>query len=139
MQITTSIHITTFTDKETGCETGFSYFGARYCDPTLLTYWTAADPMADKYPSLSPYNYCHWNPLKLVDRTGMCADGWQLELTTGLWTKTDLRGGVEFLSGLTGAASFAAASGSRELSFSLMSNGLSTTNLIFGGLIDERW
>lgn len=108
-------------------------------DHELMTMWLSVDPMADKYPGISPYAYCHWNPLKLVDRTGMCADGWQLELTTGLWTKTDLRGGVEFLSGLTGAASFAAASGSRELSFSLMSNGLSTTNLIFGGLIDERW
>ncbi len=55
------------TGKETDCETGYSYFGARYYDPTLLTSWTAVDPMADKYPSLSPYNYCAWNPVKLVD------------------------------------------------------------------------
>ena len=60
----------TFTGKETDCETGFSYFGARYYDPTLLTSWTAVDPMADKYPSLSPYNYCAWNPMKLVDPDG---------------------------------------------------------------------
>ena len=59
-----------FTGKETDCETGFSYFGARYYDPTLLTSWTAVDPMADKYPSLSPYNYCAWNPVKLVDPDG---------------------------------------------------------------------
>ena len=59
-----------FTGKETDCETGFSYFGARYDDPTLLTSWTAVDPMADKYPSLSPYNYCAWNPMKLVDPDG---------------------------------------------------------------------
>ena len=60
-----------FTGKETDCETGFSYFGARYYDPTLLTSWTAVDPMADKYPSLSPYNYCAWNPMRLVDPDGM--------------------------------------------------------------------
>ena len=59
-----------FTGKETDCETGFSYFGARYYDPTLLTSWTAVDPMADKYPNLSPYNYCAWNPIKLVDPNG---------------------------------------------------------------------
>ena len=60
-----------FTGKETDCETGFSYFGARYYNPTLLTSWNAVDPMADKYPSLSPYNYCAWNPVKLVDPDGM--------------------------------------------------------------------
>ena len=59
-----------FTGKETDCETGYSYFGARYYDPTLLTSWTAVDPMSDKYPSLSPYNYCAWNPMKLVDPNG---------------------------------------------------------------------
>lgn len=28
------------------------------------------DPMSDKYPSLSPYNYCAGNPMKLVDPDG---------------------------------------------------------------------
>ncbi len=26
--------------------------------------------MSDKYPSLSPYNYCAWNPMKIVDPNG---------------------------------------------------------------------
>ena len=35
-----------------------------------MTGWLSVDPMADKYPSMSPYNYCVWNPVKLVDPDG---------------------------------------------------------------------
>ncbi len=58
------------TGKERDSETGFSYFGARYYDSDLMTGWLSVDPMADKYPSLSPYAYCGWNPIKLVDPDG---------------------------------------------------------------------
>lgn len=61
----------TFTSMELDVETGYSYFGARYLDHELLTAWLSVDPMADKYPSLSPYAYCAWNPVKLVDPLGM--------------------------------------------------------------------
>ncbi len=60
----------TFSGKERDEETGYSNFGARYLDATLLTSWFSVDPMADKYPSLSPYNYCAWNPIKLIDPDG---------------------------------------------------------------------
>ena len=59
-----------FTGKERDSETGFSYFGARYYDSDLITGWLSVDPMADKYPGLSPYAYCAWNPIKLVDPDG---------------------------------------------------------------------
>ncbi|MCR4828532.1 MAG: hypothetical protein K5864_03615 [Bacteroidales bacterium] len=59
-----------FTGKERDEETGYSYFGARYLDHAPLTLWLSVDPMADKYPSISPYAYCAWNPLKLVDPEG---------------------------------------------------------------------
>ena len=59
-----------FTGKERDSETGFSYFGARYYDSDLMTGWLSVDPMADKYPSLSPYAYCGWNPIRLVDPDG---------------------------------------------------------------------
>ena len=59
-----------FTGKELDEETGYGYFGARYYDATLLTSWTAVDPMSDKYPNISPYAYCAWNPVKLVDPDG---------------------------------------------------------------------
>jgi RHS repeat-associated protein len=59
-----------FTGKEKDEETGYGYFGARYMDHELTTMWLSVDPMADKYPSISPYAYCAWNPVKLVDPDG---------------------------------------------------------------------
>lgn len=59
-----------FTGKERDEETGYGYFGARYMDHDLMTMWLSVDPLADKYPSISPYNYCVWNPIKLVDPDG---------------------------------------------------------------------
>lgn len=69
-----SKNIYTFTGKERDEETGFSYFGARYYDSDLSGLFLSVDPMADKYPSLSPYAYCAWNPIKLVDPDGMKID-----------------------------------------------------------------
>jgi len=70
------IFSSTFTGKELDPETGYSYFGARYLDHELMTTWLSVDPMADKYPSISPYAYCAWNPVKLVDPEGK--DIWEL-------------------------------------------------------------
>ena len=63
-----------FTGKERDEETGYGYFGARYLDHELMTMWLSVDPMTDKYPGLSPYNYCAWNPVKLVDPDGRIID-----------------------------------------------------------------
>ena len=59
-----------FTGKERDRETGFSYFGARYYDSDLSGLFLSVDPMANKYPNISPYAYCAWNPMKLVDPNG---------------------------------------------------------------------
>ena len=56
--------------KEKDWESGFHYYGARYYWSELLTGWLSVDPIADKYPSMSPYNYCAWNPVKIVDPDG---------------------------------------------------------------------
>ena len=66
-----------FTGKERDEETGYSYFGARYMDHELMTMWLSVDPLADKYPSISPYSYCAWNPIKLVDPDGR--DIWEID------------------------------------------------------------
>ena len=59
----------TFSAKEKDSETGLSYFGSRYYSSDL-SIWLSVDPMASKYPSLSPYVYCANNPVKLVDPNG---------------------------------------------------------------------
>ena len=63
-------HPFTFTGKEKDAETGYSYFGARFYDSDLSGLFLSIDPMADKYSSLSPYAYCAWNPMKLLDPDG---------------------------------------------------------------------
>ena len=63
-------HPFTFTGKERDAETGYSYFGARYYDSDLSGLFLSVDPMSDKYPNLSPYAYCAWNPVIVVDPDG---------------------------------------------------------------------
>ena len=61
-----------FTGKELDSGTGLYYFGARYYDPRIGR-WLVPDPLAGKYPGLSPYNYAANNPLKFVDPDGRSA------------------------------------------------------------------
>ena len=72
------------TGKERDEETGYGYFGARYMDHELMTMWLSIDPMADKYPYISSYAYCAWNPVKLVDPDGK--DVYHLDTETGALT-----------------------------------------------------
>ena len=46
--------------------------------------WLSVDPMSDKYPSISPYSYCAWNPVKLVD-----PDGRTVWIESGDGTRTE--------------------------------------------------
>ncbi len=43
--------------------------GARYYDPSAAL-WLGVDPLAEKYPGVSPYVYCAGNPVKYVDQDG---------------------------------------------------------------------
>lgn len=78
------VYPTIFTGKERDEETGYGYFGARYMDHELMTMWLSVDPMADKYLSISPYAYCAWNPVKLIDPDGR--DIYRLDISTGSLT-----------------------------------------------------
>ncbi|MBK8195482.1 MAG: hypothetical protein IPK76_20560 [Lewinellaceae bacterium] len=55
--------------KEYDAETRLYYYGARYYDPKL-SIWVSVDPLAEKYPGWSPYNYTMLNPVKYVDPDG---------------------------------------------------------------------
>ena len=80
----------TFTGKERDEETGYGYFGARYMDHELMTMWLSVDPMSDKYPSISPYAYCAWNPVRLIDPDGREAvDDWVKNRKTGMYKWND--------------------------------------------------
>ena len=80
-------------------ETGYGYFGARYMDHELMTMWLSVDPLSDKYPSISPYAYCAWNPIKLVDPDGNdfleFDDEWKYNTTTGMLSWESDKGGKD--------------------------------------------
>ncbi len=67
-----------FSAKEKDEETQYSYFGARYYISDISV-WLSVDPMADKYPSLSPFMYCAGNPVILVDPDGRALTDYQLK------------------------------------------------------------
>ena len=58
-----------FNGKELDTETGLYYYGARYYDPRV-SLWLNVDPLAEKYPHVSPYTYTLNNPIKLIDPDG---------------------------------------------------------------------
>ena len=58
-----------FTGKERDWETGYDYFVARYLW-SLTGHWLSVDPLADKYPGITPYAYCLNNPIKYIDPDG---------------------------------------------------------------------
>ena len=58
-----------FNAKELDEETGLYYYGARYLDPTGVR-WLSVDPLFDESDGTSPYNYCHGNPIMIIDPDG---------------------------------------------------------------------
>ena len=46
---------------------------ARNYDPAIGR-WMVVDPLAEEFPSWTPYHYVHSNPINMVDPTGMAAE-----------------------------------------------------------------
>lgn len=58
-----------FNGKELDQETGNYYYGARYYNPKT-SIWLSVDPLANKYPDVSPYNFVLNNPIANIDPDG---------------------------------------------------------------------
>ena len=71
-----------YNGKELDEETGLAYYGARYLDTETLV-WQNVDPLAEKYPSMSPYAYVGQNPVNYID-----PDGKKLPFIIAIKTKT---------------------------------------------------
>jgi len=62
-----------FNGKELDEETRLYYYGARYYDPKI-SLWLSVDPLAEKYPNMSPYTYTADNPVRFIDPDGRYFD-----------------------------------------------------------------
>ena len=58
-----------YTGKESGDEISLYDFSARFLH-TRFGRFTTIDPLAEKYPGISPYAYCNGNPVNFVDPDG---------------------------------------------------------------------
>ena len=59
-----------FNGKEFDEETRLYYYGARYMNPRT-SLWYGVDPLAEKYPNITPYCYTDNNPVRYIDPNGM--------------------------------------------------------------------
>ncbi|MGQ8870605.1 hypothetical protein [Myroides sp. TSA_177.3] len=44
--------------------------------------WMSVDPLAEQFPTWTPYHYVHNNPINLVDPTGMKGEDWYMNNET---------------------------------------------------------
>ena len=84
-----------FNGKEKDEETGYNYYGARYYYD-WASIWLSVDPMSDKYPHLTSYNYCANNPIMLVDPDGRNIDEFRINIDNGKIEEVSNAGGKEF-------------------------------------------
>ena len=61
-----------FTGKELDKLNGLNMydFGARLFDVAGVPMWTSVDPLAEKNPNITPYHFCHNDPVNRIDPDG---------------------------------------------------------------------
>lgn len=65
-------------ELQTDFDLGWYDYGARFYDPAIGR-WHVVDPLAEEFPSWTPYHYVHNNPIVLIDPTGMAATKYEDE------------------------------------------------------------
>lgn len=108
-----------FNGKELDEETGLYYYGARYMDPKL-SIWLSVDPLAEEFPSWSPYNFVMNNPLRFIDPDGRAPLDWYQNNKTGniVW-----RDGSANIKGYTNIGTYTDVATGDGQNWSLRSNG----------------
>lgn len=71
-----------YVGKEHDDETGLYYYGARYYCPWLCRF-ISVDPLKDKYPFYTTYQYAGNKPITSIDRDGMEAENQVEPVNTG--------------------------------------------------------
>lgn len=61
----------------------------------MVLCWLNTDPLAEKFPNMSPYAFCNNNPLYYIDPTGMAPDGWIEHLDSGGNTAVTYHQGID--------------------------------------------
>ena len=118
----------------TAAATPYLDFGARLYDPRTAS-WLSQDPMAEKYYSISPYAYCHNDPINRFDVNGF-AD--YKRITNGIMLTGSgvmmVFGGISMAYASSGLA---AAAGAGLITEGSVQTGLGLTKII-AGIFDEE-
>ena len=122
-----------FTGKELGDETGLYDFSARYLQ-TSLGRFTTLDPMAEKYPGVSPYAYCKENPVNRVDSDGRI--DWKLTGKGILVTISGIGGIVAGASVVAGSAGLMGGLGAFMITGGYFSTGVGLSLFTIGLMTD---
>ncbi len=108
-----------FNGKELDEETGLYYYGARFYNPST-SLWLSVDPLAEKFPAWSPYNYTMNNPVNMVDPDGRAPLDWYQSNKTGsiIW-----REGSANIKGYTNIGTYTDVAAGTGQNWHLNSNG----------------